>query len=300
MNSTAGYYLAPGNFELLMVTGPDSARFLQGQLTCDVQALAPWCCTPGAVCTNKGRVIATFTLCRLDAEYAMVMASGLAGPLQKHLDRYRPFYKCSLAPAQGPLTGLCLSGHSPADLALPPVGGIMPVDSGWVCSMPGATRRLMHCASGDSLSAWLDDVLAGLSVAPAVRWQADDLESGIFPFSAADSERYTPQEIHLDRRDFVSFSKGCYTGQEIVARMHYKSRPKKQLYLLSLNPADAETLHTGLQVCNGAGEPVGESMFQVMAADGQLLALAQLPLLGEAEISSLKTGNGLPLTARVF
>jgi folate-binding protein YgfZ len=299
MNSTAGYHLPPGNFELLMVSGPDSARFLQGQLTCDVQALAPWSCTSGAVCTNKGRVIAIFTLCRLDAEYALLMANGLAGLLQKHLERYRPFYKCSLELASGSLTGISLAGQPPASLVLPATDGIIPVDNGWVCSIPGATQRFMLFMDGSSSSPWLDHVHGMLSPAPIDRWRAEDLESGIFPFHPADSERYTPQEIHLDRRGFISFSKGCYTGQEIVARMHYKSKPKKQLYLLSIR-ADPETRPAGFQVCNGAGEPVGESMLQIMSAEGYLLALAQLPLLGEEDIYAMRTGEGHPISARVF
>jgi folate-binding protein YgfZ len=300
MKSSAGYYLKPGSFELLRVTGPDSTRFLQGQLTCDVDALEPWSCTPGAVCTNKGRVIAIFTLCRLADQFVLVMANGLAGILQKHLDRYRPFYKCSLALEMGTLTPLCFTSLSGDTLSLPAGNAIARVDKGWVCNMPGTTARMMHCGDGSGISAWLGKVLEGLPPALPARWQADDLLSGIFPFTAADTETYTPQEIHLDRRNFISFSKGCYTGQEIVARMHYKSRPKKQMYLLSLDRMTKQDLLSGFRIFSAGGDEIGTTIKQEPTADGGLLAIAQLPIYPEEEPPALVTYTGESLVVRVF
>jgi folate-binding protein YgfZ len=226
------------------------------------------------------------------------MAGGLATLLHKHLDKYRPFYKCTLTVETGTLTGIGTA--NPGDPALPAPGHINQVEDGWVCRIPGSVPRVVALESTSGQSVWLETRKQQFAQSGPTRWQEDDLLSGIFPLSIDDTERYTPQEIHLDRCDFISFSKGCYTGQEIVARMHYKSKPKRQLYLLTLNiPADQPSA-SEIEVLDQSGETLGKSIKAVPATDNRLLVLVPLPIQDTAGSEALQTAQDPQPEVRIF
>lgn len=302
MKSSAGYYLEADCFDLIRISGPDAARFLQGQLTCDVNALEPESSTFGAVCTNKGRVVATFTICRIKEEFVMMLAKGLAEPLLAHLAKFLPFYKCSMIRVDGTLTGLSFSAGHESGVPLPPDQKmqILAPESGWICSIPGAGTRVIHYGHPGESSPWLQEAISGLSPAPCSAWMIEDMQAGIFPFTPLDIDRYTPQELHLDRSGFINFNKGCYTGQEIVARMHYKSKPKKQLYLLTIANCPAGTLPDGFGVFSSDDQEVGTALRMIEAEQDTVFAIVQLPVLAEAGATTLKTGSGHQIRPRVL
>src|SRR5690606_18562385 len=95
-NCMHSFYLAPEHLDLITVDGPDAAKFLQGQLTCDVEALSGQNLVHGAACNNKGRVIATFVMLRHDEVYCLIFSKGLGDLFAAALKKYMPFYKCRL------------------------------------------------------------------------------------------------------------------------------------------------------------------------------------------------------------
>ncbi|HHX81454.1 MAG TPA: tRNA-modifying protein YgfZ, partial [Pseudomonadaceae bacterium] len=109
------------------------------------------------------------------------------------------------------------------------------------------------------------------------RWHLDLLLNGHYPFEASDSERYTPQELHYDSNGYVSFTKGCYTGQEIVARMHYRGKPKKQLYLARLQGNSVPPAED-LVFLDAQGNTLGAARYVLQQDATQFLALASLPV----------------------
>src|SRR5690606_25599850 len=99
-------------------------------------------------------------------------------------------------------------------------------------------------------------------------WEELEMLDGHFPFTPGDSELFTPQELHLDRAGYVSFSKGCYTGQEIVARMHYRGKAKRQLFLLEvLNETGAASANDA-ELFDAEGAAAGKIIKQVTVPDG--------------------------------
>ncbi|MEM9401763.1 MAG: hypothetical protein AAGA44_04635 [Pseudomonadota bacterium] len=160
----------------LAVTGDDATPFLQGQLTCDVAALADGELGSGAWCTPKGRVIVVFRVQKRENGYNLYLPDVLADGVEKRLTMYR--------------------FRSKVDFAVRPAeAGDLGLDS----------DLSFHDWLAESLEAgiaWIDDVL---------------------------TEQFTPHMLSLDLAGAVSFDKGCYTGQEVVARTHYKGSSRRRL-----------------------------------------------------------------------
>ena len=235
------FMVDPSHFDVVLVQGKDSERFLQGQLTCDVAALAENKCVRGSCCNNKGRVIATFHLVRHQGNFYLCMAHGLGRLLLEALCKYLPFYKCTMTvlDASQPL-----SAHAGArarqlcqrmQVNEPAAGQVVAISSGWLCQLDAAPARVLL---------WQNAAIP-VQDAPEQHahesWEVLDLLQGIYPFRTTDSGLFTPQELHLDRNDYISFSKGCYTGQEIVARLHYRGKQKRALFLVTCEQSLAIT-----------------------------------------------------------
>lgn len=304
MQSTQSFYLAPGNLDLAVVAGPDAVKLLQGQLTCDVQALVGNSFTRGAACNNKGRIYATFVLVRHADTFFLVFNQGVGSCFAVALKKFLPFYKCSLELA--PIGWACLAATGTAAIRtleteignLPTVGSCTALSTGWLCRL--AEEQVLLCTGSSEHAALLRVMPDAIAARGSESWQLCELLAGHFPFTPDDVEKYTPQELRLDQHGYISFSKGCYTGQEIVARMHYRGKVKKQLYLLS-TPAGTSNKPGGeFVIRNEQGVVAGSPVKQFLADSGTLHVLAQLPVELAEQPASLHDGNGHRLSIRVF
>lgn len=289
------FHLPAGNLDAIAVIGPDAAKLLQGQLTCDVEALADSGFTRGALCNNKGRVIATFILVRQGANFHVVLTQGLGAIFLQALKKYQPFYKCELRPAAGQSWGVVgedlAKGFAPA--GLPPPARCQAHADGWICTLDGAAQQYVFLDSSAMPSP------PGTNLGTINDWLVTGMHSGQFPFTVEDSELYTPQELHLDRHGYVSFTKGCYTGQEIVARLHYRGKLKRLLFLLEAPSMDVPQAGS-MEIYDLEGTVLGTS-FKTLASRGMQYALAALP----AELENkpppfVKNRAGLQFSLRVF
>jgi folate-binding protein YgfZ len=177
--------------------------------------------------------------------------------------------------------------------ALPPQGGCAALGDGWICNLDQAHQQYLVYTHqplpvpASSIAGDLND------------WLACGMRSGQFPFVAGDQEKYTPQEIHLDRHDYVSFTKGCYTGQEIVARMHYRGKMKKLLFLLEA-PSPGAASAGPMELLDANEHSLGTTI-KMLHASGELLALAPLPAELEGNAAAVvKNGAGLRFSSRIF
>lgn len=267
----------PGH-EVLAITGRDAVAFAQAQFMNDVAALGDGQWQWNGWLSPKGRVIALFALIRVDAETLwLVLPDADATALATQLQRFVFRSKLKLEP----LADL----HAVAAFA-PPVAasGAMSaaVDGGIELDMgsDGGARHL-RIAANDASS---DDDLTS-------RWRAFDLAHGLPRLDADQAEAWTPQQLSLDRLRAFSVKKGCYPGQEIVARTHFLGKAKRELVRLQGSgvPALDEVM---------AGEPVGPGaqtvrpIGQVICAEGNE-GLAVMPV--DAGNGPFTTGD-LPCT----
>ena len=235
------YYVELNHRGLLAISGKDSELFLQGQLTCDLNALANLNSCPGCLCDNKGRVIASFTVWKLNDVFYLEMEAGLADIAEQHLKKYSVFYKSEIINASDSFIRLGLLGTDVREV-LKTTFPDFPVTANQICQAEDQFLRLLDPQTqryelwiGSKAMTAKDELTQVLTAGTLQDWQLLDQNMGLYRLQAEDSGLYTPEELNYDLLGHISFTKGCYTGQEIVARMHYRGKAKKRLYRLHIN-----------------------------------------------------------------
>lgn len=261
----------PG-LQVLQASGRDAAAFLQAQCMNDVAALGDGHWQWNGWLTPKGRVIALFALLRLDAQTFSLLSSDFpADALATRLQRY--VFRSKLALQARDDLHVTGAFAAPAQARLSRFAGT--ADSGLELDFggDGGPRTLRIDRQPPSSGADFD-----------ARWTTFDLMHGLPRLAGGQSEQWTPQQLSLQRLDAFSVKKGCYPGQEIVARTHFLGQAKRGLVLLD---ADAE-IHAGSEV-RGGDQALG-TVVSAAAHAARALALAVLPLERDAT-SMLHAGN---------
>jgi folate-binding protein YgfZ len=264
---------------LIRFSGDDAQTFLHNQLSCDVAGLAPGRSTYGAYCTPKGRMLATFLLWRSDQGYFMQLPAALRESIQKQLSKFILRSKVKASDASGDWMLIGVADKDAAALVQRAVGqapqeerGVAHTSDATVIRLPG--ERFEIATVKDKAPRVLEALAAGAEKAGQEYWEWLDLRAGIPAILPATQEAFVPQMVNLDLIGGVSFEKGCYPGQEIVARMHYRGTLKQRMYLDGIAssecPQPGEKLYGagfGEQACgtivNAARSP--ESSFDVLA-----------------------------------
>ena len=276
------------NFALLHLEGADAASFFQGYGTCDTRRLDGTQALEGALCNRQGQVLATFLVWGTAEALTLRLHETLVAPVSAFLEPYLRFAKCALR--TGEAQGLAL----PSDglRALPPLapGTTTPAADGLIWVQPPAGDRELW-GEDATLARWC--AREGIKPGPESPWLARTLAAGRLPFTADHREKDVPQGFNLDRIGAVDFKKGCYLGQEIVARLHYRGQPKRRLY----RGESTAALPVGEAVRDGSGNPLGAVLACAAEAAGAPYRLA-LSLSGKAlegAIGPFTTDTG-PLT----
>ncbi|WP_461482041.1 CAF17-like 4Fe-4S cluster assembly/insertion protein YgfZ [Porticoccus sp.] len=220
---------------LVSIEGPDAGRFLQGQLTCHVPKLNVGDSQPGACCNAKGRMLSNFILYRTEEQrYLLQMHHSLVKPTLEHLAKYAVFFKAQLTDASDQYLPL---GLSPAgDHSLPTAIDIYTAHS------LSDGRKILLVEQG-AQTAW--QALANLAKPTGTEfWQLQDIAAGLGYVQLETAEMFIPQMLNLQAIDAISFRKGCYTGQEVVARMKYLGKLKRHMYRIAI-PAGNQLLTPG-------------------------------------------------------
>ncbi|MBT8766819.1 CAF17-like 4Fe-4S cluster assembly/insertion protein YgfZ [Metapseudomonas boanensis] len=263
---------------LLAIRGVDAAKFLQGQLTCNLNYLDQDTCSLGARCTPKGRMTSSFRILAQGDGFLLAMAADLVESQLSELKKYAVFSKSTLGDESASWVRYGLSQGDGALLAL---GLDLPQTADSVCRngqlialrLPDGRAELWAAqADAATLQARL---AAQLPEAPLDAWLLAQVRAGIGQVVNATRELFIPQMINLQALGGVSFKKGCYTGQEIVARMQYLGKLKRRLYRLALTQGDLPT--PGMELFSPVHQSsVGEVVLAAPAEGGcELLAVLQ-------------------------
>jgi hypothetical protein len=284
---TAGFRAPEGALRLsdwgvLRARGDDAKSFLQGQLTNDVQHLDGARARLAGYCSPKGRLLGSFVVWqRAPDELLLACSAELLPVLLKRLSMFVLRAKCKLddASAEVPLWGLAGAG------ALAALGEAAPA-AAWErrVAAGGDAIRLPEAApaaGGDAVPRLL---FAG-STPPALpaldeaAWRWLEVRSGVARIVAATVEQFVPQMVNLELVGGVDFKKGCYPGQEVVARSQYRGTLKRRAFLVESDAA----LAPGEELFHDAdpGQPAG---MVVLAAsfEGRHAALVELKIAATA------------------
>ncbi|MEJ2177395.1 MAG: hypothetical protein P8Y12_05485 [Gammaproteobacteria bacterium] len=202
------------NLSCIEISGPDSEGFLQGQFTNDVSTLQPDSYQLNAYCNPKGRALAVFRLLKADDRYNLILPSDLAPGIIHRLQMYKMRAKVEIAEAEE----VTLIGAINLDLRNRNSScRVLSVDE----------NRTMIVADHASANEILNNHTT--QFAESDLWRIAEIVSGTPQVYSATSEEFIPQHINLDLISAVSFSKGCYPGQEIVARLRYLGKMKQRM-----------------------------------------------------------------------
>ena len=250
-------------YSALKIYGPDAERFLQGQLTCNLTDIKNKANSNtvhyGACCTAKGRVVANFNISFDGEHYWLILPTKSADILDKHLQKYKVFFKATIENCQ----------HSHLIL-----GQWLDTETAAVTNVDNIKEHSQRLIISDNRQLLIveDTTTEDHSsvLVPTLDWQLANIADGIYFVDNDQHEQWIPQHINWHKLEGISFNKGCYTGQEIVARLQYLGKAKKALYYYSAENKAESFEQQSSQVFDEHGKNQGDIVFQ---RDGEILAV---------------------------
>ncbi|WNJ96215.1 tRNA-modifying protein YgfZ [Vibrio ruber] len=216
----------------IYATGADQTSYLQGQITCNIVSLAHDQSTFGAHCDPKGKVWSVFRLFRHKDGYAMFQPFSAIDAELKALKKYAVFSKIELT--QGDNIALGVMGkdaESYINTLSNTQGDVRDIEGGTAVKI-SAQRWLL--ITDQSTAQSLVTAFQGEKVTESL-WTRFDIEEALPLVTADEQEQHIPQALNLQALGGIDFTKGCYTGQEIVARAKYRGTNKRAMYILKGN-----------------------------------------------------------------
>jgi folate-binding protein YgfZ len=277
-------------FGILKVHGEDAATFMHSLFSSDVKALTPGCAQYSSFNTAKGRALATFLIWRTGAEYFLQLPQSLITPIQKKLSMYVLRAKVKIENVSDNIVCLGLSGpgaeallNSKPHLGPAPrdpmsgVGPATPDEQHATVLRLDANRFLIKAAPQGAATLW-KELTPHARPSGSTCWDWLAIRAGIPFILPKTQEEFVPQMVNLDLTGHVNFKKGCYTGQEIVARMHYLGKPKRRMYFAHVEAEAAPQPGDELFSMEMEGQACGMVVNSAPAPDGgyDLLAVVQI------------------------
>lgn len=269
------------HYALLAVQGEDAVKFLQGQLTNDVTKVDDLHSQLNAYCNNKGRMLANFRVFRSDGTYFISLPQELAEATLTKLQQYVLRSQVMMGNVSDALLCVGVCGEEAA-ATLTQHLGTLPTSTDEVAQFETAIvircageNRFECYATPDHMPAHWQALTESMTPVGAEQWELHNIRAGIPVITTPTSEAFVPQMANMELINGVSFSKGCYTGQEIVARMHYLGKLKQRMYRISMVGKSVVTAGTTLSAENAkASQAVGTIVSAVQTDNGNVEALA--------------------------
>ena len=272
---------------IVSVSGADAVSFLQSQLTNDVARLTPNQVQLSGYCTPKGRLLATFHQWRTDDAVFLRMPREIIGPVVKRLSMFVLRAKAQVTDVSDACATYALLGDGTELLQ---DAGLSPPGSLWASTSTSGVRvdRMLPTPEGVSrLLLTLPreshlPILESTQRASSDAWWLSEIDLAVPTVFAATQEKFVPQMINFEVLGGVDFKKGCYPGQEIVARSQYLGKLKRRMNIADV---DATDVHAGADVFySGAAQPIGTVVMAAASEGGSAL-------LFEAPVDRLESGS---------
>jgi folate-binding protein YgfZ len=291
---------------LIAVSGEDAASFLHNQLTNDVEHLGANEARLAGYCTPKGRLQATFLMWRTGQDIFLALPRAIQAPLQKRLTMFVLRSKAKLRDAtEEASTGavLGLAGAKAQAALAKQVGALPEAPYGKVDGEFGTVLRLAD-AFGAPRYLWITSAETGVKALPQLRetlalggnaaWRLAEIHAGVPQVTQPTQEQFVPQMVNFELIGGVNFKKGCYPGQEIVARSQYLGKLKRRMTLATLPNA---AVRAGDEVFSGIDPDQPSGMIVNAAPNG----LGGADVLVEIKLAALEhevrhgSAGGTPL-----
>jgi folate-binding protein YgfZ len=290
---------------VLAFSGEDTGSFLQNQFTNDVRGLRADTAQMNGFCSAKGRLLGNFLMWRSAGDYCLQLSGDIKDAVLKRLNMFILRAKVKGRDASDETVRLVVAGPA-AEGAVRNATGLMPDDTMKVAHHRQALvvrlardKFVLSLAPDSAPPAW-EALKASARPVGAATWDWLRLTHGIPMIVAATVDQFVPQMVNFDLINSVSFQKGCYPGQEIIARTHYLGRLKRRMYLVHLDgdiaPAPGDNLYTA-----DMGDQASGTVVNTAPAPGggfDLLAVAQIESMNSGQALHWKSVEGPVLTIK--
>ena len=277
-------------FGTLRVTGEEAQGFLQNLLSNDIKAVTGKAAQLSSFNSPKGRMLATFLIWQDGADYVLQLPRSLVPAMHKKLAMYVLRAKVKVSDASDEIICLGLSGKDAAallqqhfDITLEQDNSVAQHEQASVIRI--AANRFQICTDTQHAAALWSSLSATAKPACSSCWDWLNIRAGIPVVTPATQEQFVLQMANLDILGGVSFKKGCYPGQEIVARTHYLGKQKRRMFLAHIESDSTAAAGNELFSEEMAGQPCGMVINASPAAGGGY------DLLAVMQIGSRETGN---------
>lgn len=285
---------------LLAVTGADAAGFLHAQFSSNIRDLVPGQLRLTSYSDARGRLLAVLHVLAVGEGFLLEMPADRLEPIANRLRRYVLRSRVDIEDISAETCAFGVSGKGIAsrwpEPALPATGEWNELDDGVrVTGLGGQRPRWLLFGPAAALQAiW--ERFGDVAVAPPHHWDLLDIEAGLPAVHAQTEERFVAQMVNLDRLEALDFHKGCYPGQEVIARTHYLGRIKRRMFLLHAPAAEHPPAPGESVLAADSGGTAGEVVRAAPHPAGGALALAVLRL--DTLDASLTLADGTPVTRR--
>ena len=272
----SGFFCALPDYAVMTVSGPDAISFLHAQLTNDLAALGEQEVQLNGYCTAKGRLLATTMAWRHAGTVTLIVPSAHGRSLASRLRKYVMRAKVSIEmPEDVAILGIAqsvagevlgsLGVMAPAAMRTTAPGERMAVGLLPVLASDRVWTRYLLMVPADQLQTVWQTLGTSLDPASTSSWRWLEVLSGVPRIVGGAVEQFVPQMINLERVEGVNFKKGCYPGQEVVARSQYLGKLKRRMFLASIR---APEISPGQDVyADGQPEPAGQVVLAAPVPD---------------------------------
>jgi len=284
---------------VIRVSGSDARTFLHGQLTNDVEHLAPDQLRRAGWCSAKGRLLATMLVLRDSTDYLLLLSSDIVAAVIKRMRMFVLRSKVTIDDESARWAQYGLVGHG-ADQVLAANRIAVPAETlhrvvrtqeGWVMRLEGGRLRLLLEAGSNALRA----EGAAPVLVDAARWTLEDIRAGVPQVVAATQDLFVPQMVNFEAIAGLDFKKGCYPGQEVVARAQYRGQIKRHLRRARIAGGGAPAAGQALLCDEQPGEACGTVVSSAPTDDSSELLAVVPDAVREAQTVVRASPDGPPL-----
>lgn len=212
------------DYGFLAITGRDATKFLQGYTTCNLDDVTPDTSRIGAICNLQGRMVTSFRAARMEDGLLLRMSADLIDKTMEFLQKYIVFSKAEMADLSQSIGCYGVHGEVPGDSFPQQFQEVRTNADRTIVRVDAAEPRYEIWAEGEVTD--FDDAVRGTPT----DWHAHEIDAGQAWVTAATTETFIPQMFDYHRIGGIDFDKGCYLGQEIVARMQHRGKVNRKLF----------------------------------------------------------------------
>ncbi len=289
-DSQHNYLCDLSNLGIIRASGDEALSFLHGQFTNDLHSVTNDSSQLSSYCNPKGRMLAIFRVFQKNDDYYLILNRDVLEAVLKKLTMFKLMAKVDLTDVSDEYVLFGLAGSDATSiikdhgLHLPEsVNASVHEEETTVIHIPSESTRILFICKPDNAKTIWQSISNSATAATYKTWELHDIQNGIPQVTAETYEAFIPQMVNLELIGGVNFQKGCYPGQEIVARTHYLGKPNRRMYHVSINTNDCPLPGTNIFSVKDGEQPVGKIVSAQLSNNEMCHALAVLRTAKESD-----------------